>query len=244
MNNREHQRKIASEVIRILGVLALLTFVCRLWPILLLIILGIFIAAIRLLFISSKNIEVINPLPPLAEPDPEPTEADLQKMTYSLILKRITSIVLAEYPEARWIWESPNAQRLIEFGEDVYILLNRAGGYRKAKVIIQNLQVIGLQYQEPPIASKESDEEAPDDTANERHKENYELIAFEWTESHIFDLNTRCNDAIGKGLPEIILTADELPTRESWPDICRELIRADLENVECVPEGIKINLQH
>ena len=244
MNNREHQRKTVSEVIRILGVLALLTFICRLWPIHLLIILGIFVAALRLLFMSSKNVEAINPLPPLTEPAPEPTESDLQKMAYSLILKRITSVVLAEYPEARWVWESPNAQRLIEFGEDVYILLNRAGGYHKAKVIIQNLQVIGLQYQEPPIASKESNEEATDDTANEKLKENYELIAFEWTESHIFDLNTRCNDAIGKGLPEIILTADELPTRESWPDICRELIRANLENVECVPEGIKINLQH
>ena len=30
MNNREHQRKTVSEVIRILGVLALLTFICRL----------------------------------------------------------------------------------------------------------------------------------------------------------------------------------------------------------------------
>lgn len=244
MNNKDRRRKIVSEGIRILGILALLTFICRLWPILLLIILGIFIAALRLLFLSTKNVEVINPLPPLIVPPPEPTERDLQKIAYSLILKRITSMVLAEYPDARWIWESPNAQRRIELGEEVYIVLSRAGGYRKAKVIIQNLRVVGLQYQEAPATPSESEEEEFDDTTSEKPKENYELIAFEWTESHIFDLNTRCNDAIGKGLSEIMLTADELPTRESWPDICRELIRADLEDVDCVSEGIKINLPH
>ena len=119
--------------------------------------------------------------------------------------------MLNEYPNARWIWEAPNAFELIELGEEVYILLNRAGGYRKAKVIIQNLQVIGLQYQEIPKKPDESEErtEAP---ATEQPKENYELIAFEWAESHIFELNARCNDAIGQGLTEIILTAF-LPVR-------------------------------
>lgn len=243
MNNKDCQRKIASEVIRILEALAILTFVCRLWPILLLIILGIFIAALRLLFLSSKNVEAINPLPTLPVPTPEPTEKDLQKLAYSLILKRITEMILSEYPDARWVWEAPNSQKLIELGEDVYILLNRAGGYRRAKVILQNLQVIGLKYQDTEKASNKPDE-SPDDVEDDKPKENYELIAFEWTESHVFDLNTRCNDAIGNGLTEIILTADELPARESWQDICRELIHAGLDNVECVSEGIKINLPH
>lgn len=71
-----------------------------------------------------------------------------------------------------------------------------------------------------------------------------ELIAFEWAESHIFELNARCNDAIGQGLTEIILTADELPARESWENVCMELQRAELEDVECISEGIKINLSH
>lgn len=244
MNDKDRQRKIAGEVIRILGALAILTFICRLWPILLLIILGIFIAALRLLFLSSKNVEVINPLPPLQVPTTEPTEKDLQKLAYSLILKRITEMVLSEYPDARWVWEASNSQRLIELGEDVYILLNRAGGYRRAKVILQNLQVIGIQYQTSPVTSNEPDDEEIEEDSADEPKVNYELIAFEWAESHVFDLNTRCNDAIGNGLTEIILTADELPARESWQDICRELIRAGLDNVECVSEGIKINLPH
>lgn len=243
MNNKDRKRHIAYEVLVILGMLALLTFICRLWPILLLIILGIFVAAIRLLFLSSKRVEVIEPLPLLPAPVPAPTEKDLQALAYSLILKRVTAIVLAEYPDARWVWEAPNAPKLIELGEDVYILLNKAGGYRRAKVVIQNLQVIGLQYQEVPVTTDDTEDEM-DDTPVDPPKDNYELIAFEWAESHIFELNTRCNDAIGKGLTEIILTADELPVRESWPDVCRELMRADLEDVECVPEGIKINLSH
>ena len=168
---------------------------------------------------------------------------DLRKLAHSLITNRVTTLVLNEYPNARWIWEAPNAFELIELGEEVYILLNRAGGYRKAKVIIQNLQVIGLQYQEIPKKPDESEErtEAP---ATEQPKENYELIAFEWAESHIFELNARCNDAIGQGLTEILLTADDLPARESWENVCLELQRAGLEDVECIAEGIKINLSH
>lgn len=41
MNNKDRKRQIAYEALMILGLLALLTFICRLWPILLLIILGI-----------------------------------------------------------------------------------------------------------------------------------------------------------------------------------------------------------
>ena len=37
MNNKDRKRQIAYEVLMILGSLALLTFICRLWPILLLI---------------------------------------------------------------------------------------------------------------------------------------------------------------------------------------------------------------
>lgn len=243
MNNKDWKRHIAYEALVILGMLALLTFICRLWPILLLIILGIFVAAIRLLFLSSKRVEIVEPLPLLPAPTPVQTEKDVQALVYSLLLKRVTAIVLAEYPDARWVWEAPNAPKLIELGEDVYILLNKAGGYRRAKVVIQNLHVIGLQYQEVSVTNDDTEDET-DDTPADPPKDNYELIAFEWAESHIFDLNTRCNEAVGRGLTELILTADELPVRESWPDVCRELMRADLDDVACVSEGIKINLSH
>lgn len=243
MNNRDLKRQVAYEALVILGMLALLTFICRLWPILLLVILGILTATIRLVFLSVKKVESIEPLPLLPATKSDPTEQDLRTLAYSLIQKRITTMVLFEYPEARWVWEASNPLQRLERGESVYILLNRAGGYRRAKVMIQNLQVVGLQYVEESEITRDVPEELSD-TKTYPPKDNYELMAFEWAESHIFDLNTRCNDAIGKGLTEIILSADELPVRESWPDVCRELTRADLEDVECIAEGIKIKLSH
>ena len=56
MNKKDQKRHMAYEALVLLGMLALLTFICRLWPILLLIILGIFAAVIRLLFLSSRKI--------------------------------------------------------------------------------------------------------------------------------------------------------------------------------------------
>ena len=77
-----------------------------------------------------------------------------------------------------------------------------------------------------------------EDTENE----NYELLAFEWVEAHSIVLNERCNEAIGRGDTELILSVDELPVRDSWPDVCCELQRSGLSLVECVADGIKINL--
>lgn len=243
MNKKDQKRHMAYEALVLLGMLALLTFICRLWPILLLIILGIFAAIIRLLFLSSKKVEVIEPLPLSPEPIKEPTEKDVQALAYSVILRRVTELVLSEYPEARWVWESSNAEQLIRESQEVFILLNRAGGYRRAKVLIRNLQVIGIEYnpqvEEDTITAPENDVPESDEKLCEQ---NYELLAFEWADAHIFELNARCNEAIGENLSEVILLAEELPVRESWEDICSELIRAGLMDVQCVSEGIKINL--
>lgn len=243
MNKKDQKRHMAYEALVLLGMLALLTFICRLWPILLLIILGIFAAVIRLLFLSSRKIEVIVPLPLLPEPVKEATEKDVQVLAYSVILRRVTELVLSEYPEARWVWEAPNAEKLIQESQEVFILLNRAGGYRRAKVVIRNLQVVGIEYnpQVEENAVLESEDNAPE-PEEEPEVQNYELLAFEWADAHIFELNARCNEAIGENLSELILLAEELPVRESWADICRELIRAGLTDVQCVSEGIKINL--
>lgn len=258
MNQKEFKRRIAYEVLILLGMLALLTFICRLWPILLLIILGIFIAAIRLLFLSSKKVEVIEPMPQAPEPVKEPTEHDVRELAYAVILKRITELITDEYPEARWVWENPNAKKCIQNGEEVYVLLNRAGGYRRAKVVIANLQVLGIKYcsaeeEDPPeIQGPDTEEpeetdvsESPEDSEPEEERPvNYELLAYEWTEAHIVELNARCNEAIAEEKESVLLTAEELPVKESWPDICNELIRAGLENAVCQDDGIQINLTH
>lgn len=254
MTNKEKKRQITYEALIILGMLALLMFICRLWPILFLVILGIFIAVIRLMFLSSKKVEVLKIPPVQEEPAKEPTEYDVRVLAYSVILRRITELVTGRYPQARWVWESPDAMRLIEMGQEVFILLNRAGGYRRAKVTIQNLQVVGFEFQRlplpGPVPEEPGEDEEPDedhtpngpDEPDEPQPENYELLAFEWVEAHIMELNERCNEAIGKGITELLLPAGELPVPESWPDICQELRRADLTEVECTDEGIKIKL--
>ena len=64
MTKKDWQRHLAYEALVILGVLALLLFVCRLWPILLLAMLGIIIATLRLLSLSSTQVRPLEPMPP------------------------------------------------------------------------------------------------------------------------------------------------------------------------------------
>ena len=159
MQNKEFKRHIAYEVLTILGTLALLLFVYRLWPILLLVILGIFIAAMRLLFLSARKVENIPPLLPAARP--EPTDQDIRDMAFGSMQRRITELVTADFPNARWVWKTPNAMHNIATGNEVRILLNHAGGYREAIVVIRGLQVCSLTYphaEEVKMPETENDE--------------------------------------------------------------------------------------
>ncbi len=70
---------------------------------------------------------------------------------------------------------------------------------------------------------------------------NYELIAFEWVDSHILELNNRLNQAIGEGKDNIILSPSELPVRECWDKLCDELTRAEVNNAECTDDGTSSN---
>lgn len=241
MNNKEKQTRFVHEALVIMGVLVLLCLICRLWSILIFVILGVIIAAIRMVFLSAKKVEIVE-LMPISQPNPIPTEADVKALAYSVMLRRITELITAEYPEARWVWEAPNAKDLFGTGGDLFVLLNRAGGYRRAKVNIQNLQVLGIEYETASAPDNSQPEAEETELPEENEKESYQLIAFEWADAHIFELNARCNEAIGQNLLELLIYADELPVRESWEDICDELGRTGLQDVHCVHEGIKINL--
>lgn len=236
---------VIRETMLLIGILAVITLICRLWPLLLLMLLSLFAALIVLLFRATAQPEIIEPKPvPEASERPVriPTQNDVYELAYSVILRRITQLVHQRYPQARWIWESSNIRQLIENGEDVFILLNRAGGYSRAKVTISNLQVKDIIF--VGTDTSETDEEPdifePDDDV----PENYELLAFEWVEAHIIDINNRCNEAIGEGKNSVLIPADELPVKESWLDVCRQLEKVEIENSECIPEGIQINLTH
>ena len=72
---------------------------------------------------------------------------------------------------------------------------------------------------------------------------NYDLLAFEWVEAHLLDLNRRINEAIGLGKKTVVLMAAELPVPESWNAICTELKRNGLSNVSTDAEGIEIKIE-
>lgn len=253
MNDKNKQRHMAYEAMMVLLQIALLTFIIRLWPILLLMILGIFVAALRLLFLSSKKVEPVKPMeafPPSAAP---PTEPDMEDMAYFVIQRRITQILQEIYPDVRWIWENPCAKEDIIAGNPVYVLLNKAGGYRRGRVVIRNLHVFDVSFEDE---KKESDDPVPPPedapkpappatppTDDDNIPENYGLIAFQWVEAHVMELNDRCNEAIGEGLTEYLIPASELPVSESWEEICKELIRNDLHGAQCCDEGIIIEFE-
>ena len=253
MNDKNKQRHMAYEAMMVLMQIALLTFIIRLWPILLLMILGIFVAALRLLFLSSKKVEPVKPMeafPPSAVP---PTEPDMEDMAYFVIQRRITQILQEKYPNVRWIWENPGAKEDIIAGKPVYVLLNKAGGYRRGHVVIRNLHVFDVSFadekkeiNDPVLPLEDAPEPAPPATpsvGDDDVPENYGLIAFQWVEAHVMELNDRCNEAIGEGFTEYLIPASELPVSESWEEICKELIRNDLHGAQCCDEGIIIEFE-
>ena len=247
--NKDFVKRMTHEALIVLGLLAFFTFMFRLWPLLILVIFCILLGAIRLLFLKVKEQATVQQAEEVKEePKRAPTERDVRDLAYSVILTRISELVSSEYPTAKWVWEKPNARKLIDSGEDVFILLSGAGGYRKAKVKIQNLQVTGLDYVTAELPAKpEAETEAEDEDDAEEVSEpipvNYGLIAFEWVEAHIMELNVKINDAIAQGQEEYLIPEEELPTKESYAAIIEELGRQDIENAVEDPHGIKIEFK-
>lgn len=245
--NKDFVRRMTHEALIILGVLAIFTFMFRLWPLLVIVIFCILLGALRLLFLKVKEAAV----PKEAELKKDemkkvPTERDVRDLAYSVILTRISELVSSEYPTAKWVWEKPNARKLIENGEDAFILLSGAGGYRRAKVKVQNLQVSGLDYITAALPDKPNEDVDTDDEEDEVSEPvpvNYGLIAFEWAEAHVMELNDRINDAIAQGKSDYLIPEEELPVRDSWAAIIEELGRQDIENAVEDPHGIKINFK-
>lgn len=255
---KDDQRRIAHEILIILGLMLFLFLVLRMWPIVFLFILGIFAAALRMLFLSTKKVEVIQPAVQV-EPPPAPaeTEHDVLRIAYGVIQTRITEEVARQHPHARWSWETPNAMACISKDEPVAILLNGAGGYRRAKVCIHNLQFQSLDFVSlqaaadstaASTAGKEQNAYADaagtetEQTPAESAPVNYERLAFDWVEENLVELNQDCNEAIAHKADHLLIPEAELPTKESWPDICKQLLRNGFTLAMETDEGIKVNL--
>ena len=247
MRNKRLKNNIVSEVIIFLMTLALILLITRIWAILFLVILGIFIAALRLLFLSTQTVEIIEPVtqPPPYMPE---TETEILRLAFSLIQKRITQEVKALYPAAQWHWLTPNAMVRIEKDEPVRIILSGAGGYQKASVSVHNLAFQGLVFEvalpESVDAIQQHDPEE-DSTHDSDTPETicYEYLAFEWTDAHLLRLNARANEELGQGKTTLLIPECELPVKDSWQAICTQLIKNDFADATVRDDGILISLQ-
>ena len=61
--------------------------------------------------VSYTHLENIPPLLPAARP--EPTDQDIRDMAFGSMQRRITELVTADFPNARWVWKTPNAMHNI-----------------------------------------------------------------------------------------------------------------------------------
>ncbi len=260
MTKKEWQRHMAYEALVILGMLALLLFVCRLWPILLLVILGIFAAALRLVFLSSPKVRPIHPeqqtsvssVPQRAvESQPAAQNAE-DVLSFGDLQTQVTRWVRQEYPNARWVWKYPDAKARFQRGEDVAILLNRAGGYREAVIHLQGKRLFEIRYLCAPAeklqleepASPQEEQPSMEEAASQpepSQPEDYSLAAFEWVEAHLEELNTLCNECIAQKQDFLLLTGGDLPEPAAWPALCQELARNGL-SCRVQEEGVQIEI--
>ncbi len=246
MTKKDWQRHLAYEALVILGVLALLLFVCRLWPILLLAMLGIIIATLRLLSLSSTQVRPLEPMPPGVHKPPARTPEETQaSQTFGNLQVQITRQVREQYPNARWVWKTPQAREKLRQGEEAAILLNRAGGYREASVLPLEGGKVEVRYLLPPEVPAAQEavsqmEAAP--VAQAPVPEDHSLSAFEWVEAHMEELGALYNECIAQKQDFLLLTGGDLPEPAAWPALCQELTRNGLIS-SMAEDGIQIHIK-
>jgi len=262
MKNEIHERKkrIAYEVMIVVGVLVLILMVMSIWPLVLLLIPVIIICALRLLFLKLRTVEVIVPVPP-AEPPPPETEISIIQRAFGLVQRRITEQLALQHPGARWVWSASNAIERFKNNEPLVVLLNSAGGYNKAQVVVHNMLFKGLYFitldtANPPASipdgmpeteaindlDENDDHEMPDDIRDDDEPVNYGRLAFEWVDINMVEINARYNEAIAQTEKEMLIPAATLPHPDSWPDVCEELKRNGFSVADFCEDGIKVNI--
>ena len=254
--DKDRKTRIAHEVIVILGAMALLMLVTRLWPVLFLVMLAIIVCALRMLFLrlSADTVEDVAPKTP--ELQPPDTEASITIKAFSLLQRRITEDLALAYPLAEWVWSTPNAISRFRGGQPLIILLNRAGGYQKAQVLVSGMLFKGLAYADTAAQPSttvlqggnaaaqhtvDGEDEDHNDTAQHRGTVNYGRLAFDWVDANTVELSTRYNEAVAQCGLEMLVAAEDLPHPDSWNDICAELRRNGFNVSGFGDAGITVN---
>lgn len=244
----EKKKQLSHDLMAMILMLALLVAITSLWPILLLMILGLFGYVLRMLFQVGKQPVVITPPPPLqAMPEPV-TEQEVITVAFGLLQRRVTQQVTAIYPQARWVWSEPGARERFAAGEPLFILLNSAGGYQKALVQVSDLQLYSLTYLKNTTENGAQPDTEPDAPPQEERPEpteqvDFGLLAFEWVEANLQRLNVMANEVLAQSQTGFRIPAEELPHGDSWQTVCEELVRAGFSNAEALPDGIQVQVK-
>lgn len=242
MTNKDKKIQRTAKCLTAFGVIALLSLAFRLWPVFILAVFLSAVAGARYVYLTKKEaIEQADETvrePKEKEKPVTPRKESLQ----DFVTDSINKLMASEYPEEDWIWEYPDPVSRLEKREAVCIILFGSNGFRKAKVVFSGYSATALEFPEETVEEPiESDSPSQTQSASAVVPD-YGLIAFEWADAHITELNGRCNDAIGRGEKELVLDLAELPVRESWDALCEELLRAGVKSVECRENGIAIGL--
>lgn len=244
MQYKRKTKKRHDDLITI-SVILLITFLLRMWPVLLLMVIGMFFYVMWMPFRVEKVPAQTEPVPLAALPQPT-TEESMLNMAFAVLQRKITEQVVAQYPDARWVWSVPDARDRFVHGGELSILLNRSGGYRRAEVQVNNLQFCGLHYPsapQPPQPEQEPESEPPEEPEQESETVDYGLLAFEWVEANLQALNAQCNEAIGLGKDGFRIPANKLPHGDSWPLICQELLRNGFTAAKPLADGIQVQFK-
>ena len=223
----------------------LLAFILRMWPILLLMLIGVFFYALWMLFHMDPAPQQPVQAPLLALPPPASEESVLNT-AFSVLQRRITEQVLLRYPNARWVWGVADARERFVHGGELSILLNRAGGYRRAVVQVNNLQFCGLQYptaEQPQQPASEPETEPSEEPEQEPETVDYGLLGLSgWRQ-----ISRRSTPSamrwIGSGKDSFRIPASQLPHGDSWPPICKELLRNGFFAAEPLADGIQVQIK-
>lgn len=242
----DKKNQTAHGVLAILVALTLLAMLTCLWPLVILLVLGLFGYGLWTLLHKQKPSEAperqtATVSPPQFAPV---SEQELITLAFGLLQRRITEQITAVHPRAKWVWNEQGARERFAAGGPLTIQLNGAGGYQKATVQVSDLQFYALFYLTQsgvPVAPKEvpkpPTEEPPQDTVD------YGLLAFEWTEANLQRIYVLNNEAVSRGKVEFRIPAEELPHGNSWPEVCKELMRNGFAGAEPVADGILIKIK-
>ena len=215
-------------------------FMFRLWPLIILAVpIGLVMFVIRALF--PKKAETIFGKQQEENITKNEIDCDEWAIRYEQAKEKISVLVQEKYPSAQWVWESSKWKSEFQSGADLYIRLNKEGGYKRVKVFMQDWYVRGIEIIESALPASDTTETKQ---VSKKTKDDSVRVAYEWVETHLLELNERCNEIIGQGNDELTLQASELPEERYWNAITQELIKAGLDQVEILSgEGIKIILK-